>query len=24
VWRVVANGRVYDPSKLWRSVDFQP
>jgi imidazolonepropionase-like amidohydrolase len=24
VWRVIANGRVYDPAKLWGSVDFQP
>lgn len=24
VWRVVENGRVYDPAKLWRSVGFQP
>jgi imidazolonepropionase-like amidohydrolase len=24
VWRVIANGRVYDPAKLWRSVGFQP
>lgn len=24
VWRVVSNGRVLDPAKLWRSVGFQP
>jgi len=24
VSRVVANGRVYDPAKLWQSVGFRP
>ena len=24
VSRVVANGRIFDPAKLWRSVGFQP
>jgi imidazolonepropionase-like amidohydrolase len=24
VWRVIANGRVFDPAPLWRSVGFHP
>ena len=24
VYRVITNGRVFDPASLWRSVGFQP